>query len=223
MICLMSFQKQKPLNNLKPPKHLNIWYATIVLWLKMANEKLTILRLLIEHQDLSLSIRQIALKRKINYKSAYIAVHKLQKEGIIDVTRHGNTLICSFNRNFNASVFTVECHRLQELLRNKNFSVLYSRLKSINHPFILLLFGSQAKKRQTKHSDIDLLLITAQPEKIQEQIILVPLPIHLTSVSYADFQTMLKSKEFTVVSEAIKNNIILFGIEDYYRMIANAR
>lgn len=189
----------------------------------MDNEKLNILRLLIEHQELNLSIRQIALKRKINYKSAYLAVQKLQKEGVISVTRHGNTLICTFNRNFNTSVFTVEYYRLQNVLHDKNFKVLHSRLKRINRQFILLLFGSHAKKKETQHSDIDLLLVTDQPEKIQEQVNLLPLPIHLTSISYADFQTMLKSKEFTVVSEAIKNNTILFGIGDYYRMIENAR
>jgi len=34
---------------------------------------------------------------------------------------------------------------------------------------------------------------------------------------------MAKSKEFTVVSEAIKNNIIFIGIEEYYRLLSNAR
>ncbi len=34
---------------------------------------------------------------------------------------------------------------------------------------------------------------------------------------------MLKTKEQTVVSEALKNNIILFGIEDYYKLIQNAK
>jgi hypothetical protein len=34
---------------------------------------------------------------------------------------------------------------------------------------------------------------------------------------------MLKTKEFSVVSEAIKNNIILVGIEDYYRLMENVK
>jgi hypothetical protein len=34
---------------------------------------------------------------------------------------------------------------------------------------------------------------------------------------------MLKSKESTVVSEAVKRNVILFGTEDYYRLIENAK
>ena len=188
----------------------------------MDNEKLNILQLLIERQEEIFSIRQIALKRKINYKSAYQAVHKLNKEGIVDITKHGNTMICKFNKNFNNSVFAVEYNRLQELLRNKTFKVIYNRFKGINHQFVLLLFGSYAKKTQTKHSDIDLLLIANQGEEIQTQVNLLPLPIHLTHITYADFKTMFNSKEFTVVSEAITHNIILFGIEDYYRLMGNA-
>lgn len=189
----------------------------------MDNEKLNILQLLIESQEKNFSIRQISLKRKINYKSAYQAVKKLHQEGIINLTKHGNTINCQFNRNFNETVFTVEHSRQQEQLKNQNFKVMYNRFKTINNQFILLLFGSHAKKTNTKHSDIDLLLITNQPEEMQTQINLLPLPIHLTHITYADFQTMLKSKEFTVVSEAIKCNIILIGIEDYYRLINNAR
>ncbi len=188
----------------------------------MDNEKLNILQLLIENQEQHFSIRQIALQRKINYKSAYQAVHQLRKKGIVPIKKLGNTSICKFNRNINATVFEVEFHRLQELLKDKNFKVLFYRLKTINKQFILLLFGSHVKKTQTKRSDIDLLLIANEPEDIKTQVQLLPLPIHLTAISYADFQTMLKSREFTVVSEAIKKNIILFGIEDYYRMINNA-
>jgi hypothetical protein len=33
---------------------------------------------------------------------------------------------------------------------------------------------------------------------------------------------MSKSREFTVVSEALRNNIILIGIEEYYRLLSNA-
>jgi len=51
----------------------------------------------------------------------------------------------------------------------------------------------------------------------------LPDKIHLTTVSYNDFINMSKSKGFSVVSEAVKNNIILLGIEEYYRLLSNAR
>lgn len=189
----------------------------------MDNERLNILKLLIENQDKIFSIRQIGIWRKINYKSAYTSLKDLAKEGIVALKKQGNTTICSVNHSFNNSVFEVEYVRLQDLLKNKNFLVLYNRLAKINSQFILLLFGSYTNGRETKGSDIDLLLISDNPKPIETQINLLPLNIHLTTVTYKDFRSMLNSKEFTVVSEAVKQNILLFGIEDYYRLMNNAR
>lgn len=189
----------------------------------MANERLNILKLLIENQEKVFSIRQIGIQRKINYKSAYTGLKDLAKDGAVNLQKQGNMTICAFNHKFNHNVFHAEYKRLQELLNDKNFLVLYNRLAKINEQFILLLFGSYSKGRQTKGSDIDLLLISNNPEAIENQIRLIPLNIHLTHITYKDFESMLKSKEFTVVSEAIKHNILLFGIEDYYRLMNNAR
>lgn len=188
----------------------------------MVNERLAILRLLLENSGKEFSIRQIAGMRGINYKTAYEGVKKLESEGLLDVKNHGNISLCSFNRNYNESVYLVEYQRREELLKNKNFKVLHNRLKGVPGQFILLLFGSQAKKTQSRHSDIDLLLISNNPKPIQEEVNLLPLKIHLTEITYLDFMEMLKSREKTVVSEALKNNIIMFSIEDYYRLQQNA-
>ena len=188
----------------------------------MDNEKLNILRLLIESQEKLLSIRKISKLRRINYKSAYFALKKLAKEGIVNLKKAGNTTLCSFNMSFNGSVFAVEYHRRNELLKNKNFLVMYQELQKINAPFIALLFGSYAKGTQTRHSDIDLLIITDDFKPIGQQVSLFPFKVHATDVRYKDFKQMLKSREFTVVSEAIKKNIILIGIEEYYRLVNNA-
>ncbi len=152
-------------------------------------------------------------------------IKKLEKENSIKVEDFGNMKRCSFDNFFNEDVFVVEKERNRDLLKNKNFLMIYNNLKKINRQFILLMFGSQIKGTTTKHSDIDLLLISNEDEskKVNQQLDLLPYKIHLTHASYDEFIQMLKSKEFTVVSEAIKNNIILFGIEDYYKLLSNAR
>jgi len=66
------------------------------------------------------------------------------------------------------------------------------------------------------------LVIGGDENKIRNTFSLYPLKIHLTWLDHKDFVSMLKSKEFTVVSEAIKKNVILVGIEDYYRLLENA-
>jgi hypothetical protein len=51
----------------------------------------------------------------------------------------------------------------------------------------------------------------------------MPGKIHHTAVGYEDFIRMARSREFTAVSEALKANVILIGIEEYYRMMKNAQ
>lgn len=190
---------------------------------KKRNEAHNVLKLLIEHQDEELSIRQISKLRKINYKSAYNAVKLLEQEGIITLKVLGNNSKCSFNRKFNERVFAVEYERRQELLlKNANFKVMYKDLKKINQDFILILFGSYAKGTQHKNSDIDLMLISEDEKLVEQELNLLPLNIHLIPLTKKEFNIMYIRKSFSVVSEAIKKNIVLIGIEDYYRLVENA-
>lgn len=186
------------------------------------NEFSEILQILVDTGE-KYSIRKLSQLRKINYKSAYNAVMKLEKESIVTIERLGNTNICSFNKNFNQSVFAVEDDRRTSLMKNKDFLVIHKRLSELQFPLIVLLFGSYAKRTTTKHSDIDLLAITENEKEVQSVVSITPLDIHLTVVTPKDFISMTKSKEFTVVSEAIKRNIIIIGIEEYYRLLKNAR
>ncbi len=186
-------------------------------------EKIEILKLLMENKEEIYSIRKIALLRKINYKSAYNALKTLEKEEIIELKRVGNTLLCTFNNKFNDLVFKAEYSRREILFRKREFPIIYDHLTKLEFPFIILLFGSQIKGTATKHSDIDLLLISDEKhfKKVQETISIFPQDIHLTPVTYESFYRMARSKEFSVVSEVLKKNIILIGIEEYYRLLNN--
>ena len=135
----------------------------------------------------------------------------------------GKTKKVMLNKKIHPLIFEAEYERRQELFKkNKDFRVIYRRLFELPFSFIALLFGSHAKGNATKHSDIDILTIGGDEREIHSIISLWPEKIHLTTVTYKDFIYMAKSKEFTVVSEAIKNNIILIGIEEYYRLLKNA-
>jgi len=188
----------------------------------MANETFEILRILVDNHEERFSIRKLSKLRDINYKSAYNAVKKLQDKGLVDLEKIGNTIICTFTRRFDPLVFEVEYQRKEDFKKNKDFNVICSRLEELKFQFVALLFGSYAKKSQGKGSDIDLLVISENEREVKRAVSLIPLKIHLTAVTNEEFDIMAKSKEFSVVSEAMKNNIILVGIEDYYRMIRNA-
>ena len=186
------------------------------------NSDIKIIRLLLEKRENRFTIKKIAEALKINYRIAYEQVIKLEKENLLRITKVGNSKICEFTGKFNFKVFEAEYLRREELFKNKNFLILRNRLAELNFSFIALLFGSYAKKTADKHSDIDILAIGGDEKEIKVTISLLPDKIHLTCITYNNFIHMAKSKEFTVVSEVLKNNIILIGIEDYYRLIKNA-
>ena len=188
------------------------------------NVKQKILRFLIENKEKSFSMYGLSKTLKIDYKLLYINTKKLEKERSIEVENLKSQKRCSFKDRFNEDVFIVETERRNDTLKRKEFRAIYSLLKEINKQFIILLFGSHVKGTATKHSDIDLLLISHEDDakKIEEKLAILPFEVHLTPVTYESFIRMARSKEFSVVSEALKKNILLFGIEDYYRLIQNA-
>jgi|SRR3989344_1750059 len=187
--------------------------------------KQKILRFLIENKEKDFSINEISKRLKIDYKLIHTNVKKLEKDRTIKIVDLGNMKRCTFSYLFNSEVFATEYQRREDFLKDRNFLVLHNRFEQVNGQFIMLLFGSYAKGTAKKHSDIDLLLISDEVihKKIESEVNLIPLKIHLTAITYEDFVEMLKSKEQTVVTETIKNNLILFGIEDYYRILQNAR
>lgn len=191
------------------------------------NTKTKILKFLLSNKTEQFTIRAISKNISKDYKVVYLAVNELIKENIILAKKIGQTIACSINpKSFNEDIFKAELIRNEELMKNKDFYSLQSYFKDIKEPFfILLLFGSYASGKHNKKSDIDLMLISDN-EKIEKQIknklSLVPLEIHLTFFNSEEFLSMLKTTEFNVGKEAFNNNIILFGIEDYYRLIKNA-
>ena len=189
----------------------------------MVTSEIKILKLMLERKQERFTIKKIADTLNINYRIAYEKVLELEREKLIQITKAGHSKICELTNNFNEKIFIAEYERRQDLFKNKDFLVIYNHLAELNFSFIALLFGSHAKGTSTKHSDIDLLTIGGNEKEITVKLSILPDKIHVTHVTYESFIEMALSKEFTVVSEAIKNNIILNGIEDYYRLQKNAR
>lgn len=188
------------------------------------NSDIKILKLLLDRKEEKFTIKKISEVLKINYRIAYERTAALEKEGLLKITKVGNSKICELTYNFNSKIYEAEYSRMSDLFKkNKDFLVLHDRLSELNFVFVALLFGSYAKGEAGKHSDIDILTIGGDEKEIQRTISLLPDKIHLTIISYEEFINMAKSREFNVVNEAIKNNIILMGKEEYYRLLKNAR
>ena len=170
------------------------------------------------------TIREIAKQIKADYKITHTATQRLIQKNVIKAQTIGKSSLCVLNEKyFGIEVYKAEDERKEEILKNKNINQLYKEIMSKvkTGSFILLLFGSYAKNKQTKSSDIDLLFISNESgfeTKISDILSLLPLKTHALVFTEEEFIRMKDSKKSNVIQEAIESNIILYGIEAYYRI-----
>ena len=191
------------------------------------NNNLKVLNLFANNKDKEFTIRKVSEFLKINYRIVYEEIMKLEKEGLIKIVKHGNSKVCSFNYKYHSKIVEIEEIRKRELFKNNDIKLIYKRLKEVKSPFYcLVLFGSYANKTNKKGADIDLCLIIDDQKvnnEMQSILSITPINIHLQGFSSKHFLAMLKSKEFNVGNEIVKNNIILYGIEAFYEMVNNVK
>ena len=185
--------------------------------------KTKIIRLFLEDKKPK-TIRDISKRIKSDYKITHMAVKRLIEEEIIKTQTIGKSLLCNFNNSyFHIEIIKAEEERKEDIFKNKNIKQLYREIMSKidDSFFVLLLFGSYAKNKQTKFSDIDLMFISNKndfEDKISKIISLLPLKIHALVFTEEEFIRMKNAKKQNVVHEAIENNIILYNAELYYRL-----
>ena len=182
-----------------------------------------IIKYLIENKR-EMTIRGLANAVKSDYKIIHTAINRLLKKGVLSGKKVGKSVVVIFNNKLFNEVLHAEFERRENILKNKNLKIMLdsikNNLKTVN--FVLLLFGSYAKKTFNSKSDIDLIFIIPdlKIEKEVEQVIsILPLKIHPLIFSEKQFIDMKNSYELNVVKEAIKNNVVLYGIEQYYELL----
>lgn len=182
-----------------------------------------ILKFLLENKQ-KWSILEIANKLQKDYKNTFQAIDKLYPD-LIYKEKKGSMNLIEIKLTPNTILYSVEEKRTKEFLEeNKKLKLIKEDIEKINYPFfIVLLFGSVAKKTATEKSDIDICIISDNKEKTNELISklkLLPYPIEIQDFKISEFESMLNKKEGNVAKEIIKNNIILYGIENYYNLIS---
>ncbi len=186
-----------------------------------AKEKL--LKYLIENKNPQ-SILTASGAIVVDYKNTYNIVNKLQPY-IISKEKIGNTNLIKLKLVPNQEIFSIENKRTAQFLKeNKQLELVKQDVESINYPyFIVLIFGSYVKKTKTERSDLDICIIGDNKEKTKKLISrleLLPIKLEIHNFTTEEFESMLKTKEENVGKEIVKNNVILYGIENYYNLIS---
>jgi hypothetical protein len=95
--------------------------------------------------------------------------------------------------------------------------------------FVFLIFGSFVEKDNFR--DLDVLLILDKPEKvetIERQVGNIAdrfsFTAHIMVISKESVYEMLnKRRETNIINETLNKHLIVFGAENYYRFLKNAR
>lgn len=95
--------------------------------------------------------------------------------------------------------------------------------------YIFIVTGSYAKNKQKETSDIDIAIIisdSVEPKKVYAQLRLaceLNIPkMHLYVFRKSEFLQMLLNNEANYGKEIVKNNLILYGGEGYYKILYEA-
>jgi len=170
------------------------------------------------------TIREVSKKIKSDYRITHIATQRLLEKSILTSRRIGKSRLCELNNSYyGAEIYEAEKEKKENLLKNKDLKQLYNEVMSKvkSSFFIFLIFGSYAKWRSTKSSDIDILFVSNKQgfeEKISNALSLLPVNTHALVFTEEDFIRMKDSRKSNVVKEAIEDNIILYGVENYYKL-----
>ena len=193
----------------------------------MRSKDSLIVKFLIENKNKELNILKISKSLKMDYKNIYSIIKRLEKASLVKIETFGQSSRVKLNAIVHPLVFEAEFERRNEILKDKNLAVMLSSFKRAikSKLYVLLLFGSYAKKKQTKSSDIDLMVICpdgledAFEKDVNKVARSMPLPLHPLVFSESQFIEMANAKEPNVGQEALKNNVVLYGIEQYYGLI----
>jgi len=136
-------------------------------------------------------------------------------------------LSLNYKSNFQDLAY-IESLRAEDFFKkHKDIMVFVDEiLKKMEGFFTLLIFGSYAAGKETKDSDIDVLMIIERTEdadkeeKFLNSIADIYLNKHHTMViGKESVKEMIRESKLNVINETLNRHIMLFGAEDYYRLM----
>lgn len=179
----------------------------------------------------SKSLNQVAAQTKLSYVTVHKLMPNLVKRGLIKMQRKGKANLVSIDieqaplEKLSSAILSergrfIKKHPLTAVLSREIEESLAGEF------YILILFGSYAREKSKKESDIDLLFIIPNreeaemyKEKINKAIKLYPkVKKDFNIVSAKDFMDMLNQR-YTVGRSILQHGIALFGAEHYYSMV----
>ena len=171
------------------------------------NKELEILTLYLGEYKKQFYLREISRLINIPLKTTQNLTNHLEKEKIIKSAVSGKNKYFRLNiDNVKTKLYILQSEIHKSILFIEKYQVFKTFLKEIKTNVILIVFGSFAKFKPEKDSDLDIL--TVSKERLNLPSHLLPYKIHQINMSEDDFLKAIEQKE-TLIKEIEKNHIIL--------------
>lgn len=179
------------------------------------------------------SIKGISKIMGRDYSLAHRSIKPLIAKNLLVKDGQGY-LSLNYKENI-AKAACVEALRAEKFLQKKQYKTvgmfIEDSLKAIKEDFfVMLIFGSAVEQKKAPR-DIDILFIVDdnakinKTEKLLHNIALnfsAKLDINVISTESA-YEMLSRRDQTNVMNETLNKHLIIFGAENYYRMLKNAR
>jgi predicted nucleotidyltransferase len=159
----------------------------------------------------------------------YNSLKYFVKEGILSKEKRGGIAIYKISNSPKAISFLSMAAEFKAWdKKNIPIDSIIETIKKVNINFLtLLVTGSYVKGKQSEKSDLDIVLIVpGDVKKITARLkqfceLNIP-PIHLYVFTDTEFKQMLLDEKHNYGKEIVKNNLIFYGAEIYYKIMFEA-
>lgn len=152
-------------------------------------------------------LREISKLTKIPLKTTHRLVSSLEKEKILKSAVSGKNKYFKLNLgNPQTKLYLLEAEIYKTSILIGKYPLFKTFLKELNSSSLLAVFGSFAKFKADKDSDLDLLVVSKRKEELPFH--LLGYNIHKVELSEKDFIKAVENNE-TLIREIAENHIIL--------------
>jgi len=161
----------------------------------------------LDYKNSRFYLRQISRLSKIPLKTCQTALMNLEKAKILKSKIEGKNKYFALNLdNIKTKSYLLQAEIYRTDIFLEAYPLIKTFLKSLNTNIPIIVFGSFARLKADKNSDLDLLIVSGEKEKLSYH--LLPYKIHQVNISESSFSKAIKEQE-TLIKEIEENHVIL--------------
>ena len=177
--------------------------------------KIKILRTLWRFQEKEFTIRELAKFLGISHTGVRKVLTNLEMTNVVTIRTVGKSYAFKINtKSYAASII----EKIFESEQNTLLELIKMLKKGLSTPEIVsvALFGSIAQKKEAPLSDVDLLIVTKEREKVENIVLRLQKQVverfgNSISAYYLTRDDFMKKRKSPLIKQILKNHILILG------------